>query len=1613
MGECTEGPQQQQGQNNQAPQGAEKQGQQPQQQRVSLRGQSYANGRRLLQVGDVGDVIGDGPPPYEWRPDQDPDIVWVPDQNAAAAARVARDAYGAPDLASALEPITRGDRVGYRLKPQLLSPDWQATYLTYRPAAQREGEVMVLDPRVLSAQVAPTRVVLYDPTLANRDRNPLTVLPSTGEQERAQWDVPLFQPTLALQNQPAVPQDHATQAPVDPRQMGFRGDPVQLERIIADPGAFAELLNRPSETEVLVKFDAHGAMGHLGSSRMTFQRDRGNETTRPLVPEMQLAQPGSRQLFLGGTSLDIERDRPRQDSNPRGLAWDAESRTFNFTEPTHTRMNLEWLQSLLQTQQIRPSDGTPRLVVPQLTSGPIVVVDPSGDGGVFQANGMTVLSGPNAALAQLSGGRIEVYLWDGRSRLIQSDTGTMAALMARSMQRQTRNGGLGLQRFDRGLGSGRLGGGRLGGGGGADQWRWQPGQNAEDFFRLNENPGDAFLRGGFPYGFMNQPPRPAADSFRMLTVGQLNNLARRTQAQDLLRNAGVSASRKGQLADLTSNAQYVPGTSRDGRNTVDTGSHETVALDPLADAAPQSTDDLATIQGKFVQADGVIGGLQRAQSLSRYRDLIGALRVRVRQHKAALTAENSAQFQQLVDGLLAMAPTSRDRITEVRALDQRFGRSTADGLSVEQRLELISVHNQINDPGHAFEELEGKYALSIIYSDQTATALGFFSEAERTMMQYRQVVANAKPGNFQQQLDGLQGALASERHRAHEAGIINDATYNAWNALSRDMIVLQAQRQGGSVSSGVRASAARHAQSLFEALDKVTPMSALPSGGYGGSSTMVNEYTGEMTTVAAFYSNTSGAGPELAGDIRDGNWTKALKNYSRLVGGLDKWIAHELEEKHGENSKEAQRANYLGAMRGEMQKIEEHNPKRVSAVFQADEATYGKDARLGVPLQLYYWEQDGEWILKDLTNPNRTFEDNVSKSSGQTEPPHSLFQELDTKLHFPKGLISYQLPNGGRMSEVTTTESMTWVDWLTYIGLGLAAVGLGLVTFGTGTVAVLGTVALAAGSVASATAAAGDMYQRADHGALDGTTAILDIATIVGSLATAGALGAGRITVAGVQAARGGTALTGTMARLAAFSGRAYVPLVGTAIAADGVGLITMTSQAVAQIQQIKDSNLPEGQKNRSIALLIAQIAATGGLMMLSVKGDLPALRGQNANVVLDIVDGVPTARLAGTGPTRVGQAQDVAGAFEDSRVATTRGQIGADDAARVMGDLPTVRIDPTNESGSIARYLADDLGVSAADLQISRLGGNAAGFSGAVVYKAMHKGELMGFFKVFGDRAEFLREVGALNKLRGLQMEHFRGVEIGNPGRFGDTGVGLMEAAPGRILKSTLEDVGGMPAGAARTEAVEALVADVRSVARGMSELHSAGSAGRSVAPEYIEKEITKLLGRWDGLADSIPAADRVRLRRAMEGLFEDFRGADLPATLAHGDGHAGNFSVHGDQVTTFDVETLWRSVGQDGKGVATGAADTGRFNESLRLFGQSSGLSASEIDLLQTTFTREYRSAAGATGSSADFQTASRFYEINLTSIALRTEIQTAGAAFDAASSPAMTRLRALLGL
>jgi hypothetical protein len=489
----------------------------------------------------------------------------------------------------------------------------------------------------------------------------------------------------------------------------------------------------------------------------------------------------------------------------------------------------------------------------------------------------------------------------------------------------------------------------------------------------------------------------------------------------------------------------------------------------------------------------------------------------------------------------------------------------------------------------------------------------------------RMLAQQAELGNTDREIPALEGALLSTRLQAVQRGLLSRASYDAGLALSRAMTMLQpAVAARGAVDAGLKEQAAAAAQRLFAALRAEAGgdenFRIQPSMGGGGTSiSSENPYTSEHRVTSYFLIWSSQVTvswlerlPEI---IRAGQWADAFRGYRQIVDGLDLWVADQLRRTG--NAQDEARGNaqaHYSHLRTGLEQIAGHHATRLPALFHPDAQTVSEERAAGrpvtdtVPMNVYYWqEQDGRTHLYDLTTPSQPREQVVN---GQPTAAimNTFFEEV---ARYPKGQVKYNLPSGAQ-GVAPTTGKLKWYEWVGIAGLVLAGVGLAVLSAGA---SVPATVIFATGAIAGGVSAAGHLQDSVQLGTATTASVVLDVAQIVSSFASVGALA---ITV------RAGSAAA------AIANSRWFVPLVTTAAGADVVQMVALTDITVEELNRIQGGAGSPQDKQRAMAVLLTQLIVAGGLTALSVQGarNTRALSGQQLEIVEQ--NGVPVLRIVG-----------------------------------------------------------------------------------------------------------------------------------------------------------------------------------------------------------------------------------------------------------------------------------------------------------------------------------------------------------------------------------------------
>ena len=213
-----------------------------------------------------------------------------------------------------------------------------------------------------------------------------------------------------------------------------------------------------------------------------------------------------------------------------------------------------------------------------------------------------------------------------------------------------------------------------------------------------------------------------------------------------------------------------------------------------------------------------------------------------------------------------------------------------------------------------------------------------------------------------------------------------------------------------------------------------------------------------------------------------------VRDVEALANGFAKLVVQSLPVE----SELRRGAEYLEQLGTRLAEFEQQNPSgvRIPAVFYpkdkivppragapADQPTVVE----AIPWQLYLintgltppgqpLRPGGEWQLIDLTSTKRFVNtwaaaesDTLRLQHGEkVDPPVQLFTELNSKIRFPEGLLHFRMPSGQTYVH-EMTEPWEWSDFLTAVGIALAAIAIVAAVIATGGAAAPAAVAFYAG----------------------------------------------------------------------------------------------------------------------------------------------------------------------------------------------------------------------------------------------------------------------------------------------------------------------------------------------------------------------------------------------------------------------------------------------------------------------------------------------------------------------------------------------------------------------
>ena len=429
---------------------------------------------------------------------------------------------------------------------------------------------------------------------------------------------------------------------------------------------------------------------------------------------------------------------------------------------------------------------------------------------------------------------------------------------------------------------------------------------------------------------------------------------------------------------------------------------------------------------------------------------------------------------------------------------------------------------------------------------------------------------------------------------------------DAWNAADQTMSVLRPAAAKGEVSTSSKENAQKVVKVFFSAFRTVVKSHDETKVIAKHRRVKITETSNPYFAPFAMTIALSNIG--FAND--KSGWKKAFGSYNDVVAGMDKYIAVQLEAKGRKN--EGEQLQVLGWRERSLADVleEHHGAQKVPAVFypkneleNTGEPGSPSFAAKGIPLLFYIYHEDDDWHLADVTTPQQV---KVTSGGGgdKTTPDQAIFSKVNSKLRFPYGRIYYTLPNGTSWV-LETNEPWRASEWLTWIGLGIAAAALAIVTFG-GSIPVSVIVIGAAVGVAAATA---DIVEKKRAGVLTTKDVLIDGLQIVASLLTAGSAKLGQVVLS--RAAAAGM----TAAEVGGLAGRLFVPVTLAALGGDVASFAVLTSDAIKTLDDIDKQ--PGSEQDRKLAKIrvLAQLIGAGIVTFLAVRGSLKAVSMKGLHV--------------------------------------------------------------------------------------------------------------------------------------------------------------------------------------------------------------------------------------------------------------------------------------------------------------------------------------------------------------------------------------------------------------
>ncbi|MBG0738445.1 DUF4157 domain-containing protein [Paeniglutamicibacter antarcticus] len=364
-------------------------------------------------------------------------------------------------------------------------------------------------------------------------------------------------------------------------------------------------------------------------------------------------------------------------------------------------------------------------------------------------------------------------------------------------------------------------------------------------------------------------------------------------------------------------------------------------------------------------------------------------------------------------------------------------------------------------------------------------------------------------------------------------------------------------------------------------------------------------------------------------------WLVVLDGFERSATLMDDWTGELL----GRKAPEVMALQQAVGLYGRQKELSTRRPDaiKIPAVFYPKEEEteeQGKKRAVAYPWFFYLFRSADtiDWVLEDLTADKRVNVHDQTMTEGleryirsvnhfeeKVDPPPELWQELNSKLRFPKGELHLTQPSK-TVYILETTEPTSLSEYLGYAALAVGLIALTLGTAGMGTAAAVAVFGSSALGVAGTVAGLSEKEQHGMATSGDRAKAALFIAADIASALT---LGLGKVAQG---AARAGS-LASTTARLV---GRVFVPVAGATLALDAARLYVMTDQFVDQFNAVANQpGLTPDQRSIARTKIVLMGLATGVLSLWSMRTTVKDIRSLRTVTADELIPG--TGAAAGT----------------------------------------------------------------------------------------------------------------------------------------------------------------------------------------------------------------------------------------------------------------------------------------------------------------------------------------------------------------------------------------------